>query len=129
MAALGQTSMQVRQSYEEMADTFSRLQSAINGIQKCMGKIVSVADQTDILAINASIEAARAGVEGRGFAVVAVQVKEPAKEIRLLAGEVDAGVCDVENRASSLGTTKSAMLEDMDNMISQLPPLVKDIEG
>lgn len=128
MAALGQTSMQVQQSYEEMADTFSRLQSAINGIQKCMGKI-SIADQTDILAINASIEAARAGVEGRGFAVVAVQVKEPAKEIRLLAGEVDAGVCDVENRASSLGTTKSAMLEDMDNMISQLPPLVKDIEG
>lgn len=128
MAALGQTSMQVRQSYEEMADTFSRLQSAINGIQKCMGKI-SIADQTDILAINASIEAARAGVEGRGFAVVAVQVEEPAKEIRLLAGEVDAGVCDVENRASSLGTTKSAMFEDMDNMISQLPPLVKDIEG
>lgn len=209
MAALGQTSMQVQQSYEEMANTFSRLQSAINGIQKCMGKIVSIADQTNILAINASIEAARAGVEGRGFAVVAVQVKELAKEIKLLAGEVDAGVCDVENqasqlsgsiltsqqtlgqgvdivaqtdesfrritevaestssvqteisdviavsqqnlqvicqffdrikdqyqevvrhidRASSLGTTKSAVLEDMDNMISQLPPLVKDIEG
>lgn len=32
------------------------------------------------------------------------------------------------DRASSLGTTKSAMFEDMDNMISQIPPLVKDIE-
>ena len=33
------------------------------------------------------------------------------------------------SRASSLGTTKSAMFEDMDNMISQIPPLVRDVEG
>ena len=32
-------------------------------------------------------------------------------------------------RASRLGTTKSAMFEDMDNMIAQLPPLVKDLEA
>ena len=50
-------------TYDEMADIFGNLQSAIRGIQQCMGKIVSIADQTNILAINASIEAARAGVE------------------------------------------------------------------
>ena len=33
------------------------------------------------------------------------------------------------NSASRLGTTKSAMFEDMDNMISQIPPLVKDAES
>lgn len=205
---LGETSAQVQEAYHEMTETFSQLQSAIREIQKCMGKIVSIADQTNILAINASIEAARAGVEGRGFAVVAAQVKQLAEEIKVLAGEVDTGVCDVENqanhlsesilssqqtlsenvgivsqtgesfkkitaaaegavsvqtaisgvigesqrnlqvicqffdqikgqyqevvkhidRASHLGTTKSAMFEDMDNLISQLPPLVKDME-
>lgn len=208
MEALGQTSMKVQQSYEEMTEIFSRLQAAIREIQQCMGKIVSIADQTNLLAINASIEAARAGVEGRGFAVVAAQVKELAKEIKVLAGEVNTGVCDVESRAgelsgsihtsqenlgqsmdivsqtdesfrritdaaegavtvqsqisgvitassselqilcqffdqikdqyqevvkhidqaSRLGTTKSAMFEDMDNMISQLLPIVKEME-
>ena len=209
MEELAQTSAQVQKGYEEMAEIFTQLQAAILGIQQCMTKIVSIADQTNILAINASIEAARAGVEGKGFAVVAAQVKELAREIKILAGDVDSGVNDVEARAgqlsnsilasqqtlgqgtgivmqtgesfekitqaaegavsvqsvisdviqesqknlqvicqffdgimgqyqqvvthieqaSRLGTTKSAMFEDMDNMISQIPPLVKDMEA
>ena len=209
MVELGNISAEVQKSYGTMTETFAQLEAAIRGIQQCMGKIVSIADQTNILAINASIEAARAGDEGRGFAVVAAQVKELAKEIKVLAGEVDTGVCEVEaragelsgsiqrspetlglgvnivgradescqkitaaaegavsvqseisgviqasqmelevirqffdkiknqyqevvthiNSASRLGTTKSAMFEDMDNMISQIPPLVKDAES
>ncbi len=209
MEELGHISEKVQGSFDEMTEIFSQLQSAITGIQRCMGKIVSIADQTNILAINASIEAARAGAQGRGFAVVATQVKALAKEIKVLASEVDAGVCDVEERAGQLsgsiqssqqtlgqgvsivgqtsesfqkitdaaegavsvqteisnvigmsqqelleirqffgqikdqyqevikhittagrlGTTKSAMFEDMDNMISQIPPLVQDLES
>lgn len=209
MGDLTATSMNIQSAYEEMAEIFSQLQAAIRGIQKCMGKIVSIADQTNILAINASIESARAGVEGRGFAVVAEHVKQLAEEIVVLAKEVNSGVNDVEDRAgelsasiqssqqtlgqgvgivaqteenfhqiisaaegavdvqsaisgviqssqgelqdilqffdqirdqyqevikhiqqaSNLGTTKSAMFEDMDNMISQIPPLVEDAQG
>ena len=76
MEVLGHTSMQVQQSYDAMAETFSHLENAIRGIQQSLGKIVSIAEQTNILAINASIEAARAGSEGRSFAVVATQVKQ-----------------------------------------------------
>ena len=108
MEELGQSSAQVQASYEEMSETFHQLQSAIHEIQQCMGKIVSIADQTNILAINASIEAARAGAAGRGFAVVAEQVKALAKEIKVLANEVDTGVCDVESSASQLSNSIQA---------------------
>ena len=67
MAVLEQTSKQVQQSYDAMAETFSLLENAIRGIQQSMGKIVSIAEQTNILAINASIEAARAGAEAVSY--------------------------------------------------------------
>lgn len=203
---LKETSVQVKQSYSDMEKTFEQLQASVEGIQRCMKKIISIADQTNILTLNASIEAARAGQFGRGFAVVATNVKELADEIKGLAEEVDTGVHEVErgtgelnnsinasqqalnrnidtvnntyesfnkitetaentvtvqaeisgviddahrelqtigqffdeikeqyrdvvshiDRANNLGTTKSAMFEDMDNMLSQIAPIIDD---
>jgi len=58
---LRRTSTQVQESYSAMQSTFEQLQLTVKDIRKCMGKIVSIADETNILSLNASIEAARAG--------------------------------------------------------------------
>lgn len=98
---LKDTSEQVQRSYSEMEQTFEQLQLAVKSIQRSLGKIVSIAEETNILAINASIEAARAGEQGKSFSVVAEKVRGLAEEIKGLTEEVDAGVQNVET-----GTTK-----------------------
>ena len=96
---LKDTSAKIQNSFSAMESTFEQLQTAVKDIQRCMGKIVSIADETNILAINASIEAARAGEQGKGFAVVAEKVRELAREIKELTDDVDTGVRHVENGA------------------------------
>ena len=138
---IGQTVTKTQDKVEELKNTsmaIEQLQAAVKNIRQCINKIVSIADETNILAINASIEASRAGESGKGFAVVAMKVKELAEEIKGLANDAESGIHNVEiklqyqevvkhiNRASSLGTTKSAMFEDIDNMLSQIPPIIKD---
>lgn len=200
------SSLMVQTHFDEMQETFEEFQQSLRKIKGCMGKIVSIADQTNILSLNASIEAARAGEKGKGFAVVAEEVKSLSDEIKNLAAEVDVSIGDVEqgtdmlnssintshqaleqslskveeayetfdsitqaaegtsevqmeisqvvdeskealqtlydffentkrqyqevvkhiNHASNLGTTKSAMFEDIDNMLSQIPPIIED---
>lgn len=203
---LKNSSMQVETYFSEMERTFENLQDAVKKIKLCSNNIASIAEQTNILALNASIEATRVGEQGKGFAVVAAEVKKLADEIKDLTEEVDSGIYDVEqgteqlnnsinvsqqalesslvkvnetyemfdeitrsaegastvhtkiskvideskaalqllcgffgqlrnrykevvsciNRAGRLGTTKSAMFEDIDNMMCQIPPIIKE---
>lgn len=59
-----------------------QLEKKLNEINQVVDVIASIAAQTDLLAINAAIEAARAGVAGNGFSVVAAEVKKLARQTR-----------------------------------------------
>jgi methyl-accepting chemotaxis protein len=94
---------QIRIGVEKTLGVMSRLEQSSGQIGDIVGLIEDVADQTNLLALNAAIEAARAGEAGRGFAVVA-------DEVKLLSGKTSASTQQIAAIIKSIqGDIREAM--------------------
>ena len=125
--------VKARQEAEESSDivrsavgAMSRIESSSNQISQIIGVIDEIAFQTNLLALNAGVEAARAGDAGRGFAVVAQEVRElaqrssgAAKEIKDLINASETHVSDGVSHVGSAGEALQKIVDGIVNM-SQL---------
>lgn len=110
---VGQTVTEV-QKIEQKVNESSKLMSLLEDRSSQIGEIVDVindiADQTDMLAINAAIEAARAGDQGRGFAVVADEVRKLAEKTAKATLEIRKMIKAIQNDSRK---TLSSMEESL----------------
>ncbi|MBR2386011.1 hypothetical protein IKA92_01780, partial [bacterium] len=91
----------IRHKIQTIAELILELSDFVQSISSTIGLVEDIAEQTNLLALNAAVEAARAGEHGKGFAVVASEIRKLADESKQATSKIISLINDIQQTANS----------------------------
>ncbi len=110
----------IQQYTEQLRDDSTALNDSVMSIAEIINLIKDISDQTNLLALNAAIEAARAGEHGRGFAVVADEVRKLAERTQKATQEVEINISGLKQNSNTMMQISETFSEEAMKIIDVL---------
>jgi len=131
LARVGDASQEV----QRIESSITRFSQDVRELEHQAGQIGSIAllikdiaEQTNLLALNAAIEAARAGEQGRGFAVVADEVRKLAERTAAATSEIKTKIDSIQSKTSSAAHTMAGVNDQVARGVQVIGDLVEPLE-
>lgn len=113
---------------EQLGAALDSIDGLTKGLQKNNEEITDVAEETNLLSLNASIEAARAGIAGRGFAIIAENIKKLSDSSKDTAGDSERNQGKIEEAVRDLQSRAKQLIDVIDAVNSKVTNLAAATE-